>query len=131
MAVSTIKAVLACDLARVWETVTDLAHPSWRSDLSRIEVLSPTEFVEYTKDGFPTSFTVTAAEPCRRWEFDMENANMKGHWTGVFSGKDGETELVFTEEITPKKWWMKPLVGGYLKKQQARYMEDLKRAVLG
>ena len=131
MAVSTIKAVLPCDPAKVWETVTDLTHASWRSDLSRIEVLSSTEFVEYTKDGFPTSFTVTAAEPCRRWEFDMENANMKGRWTGVFSGKDGKTELVFTEEVTPKKWWMKPLIKGYLKRQQERYIADLKRAVLG
>ena len=47
--------------------------------MSKIEVLSGTQFVEYTKGGYATTFTVTASEPQKRWEFDMENSNMKGH----------------------------------------------------
>lgn len=35
-----------------------------------------------------TTFTVTVNEPYKRWEFDMENGNMKGHWTGVFTSKE-------------------------------------------
>lgn len=86
-------------------------------------------FVEYTKDGFATTFTVTEHEPCKRWEFDMENCNMKGHWSGVFTSKDGQTEIVFTEDVTAKKLIMKPFVKAYLKKQQERYIVDLQKAL--
>lgn len=41
---------------------------SWRSDLSDTKVLDEWRFVEYTKGGFATTFTVTALEPCRHWE---------------------------------------------------------------
>lgn len=30
----------------------------------------------------------------------MENTNMKGHWTGIFTEKDGSTEIEFIEEVT-------------------------------
>ncbi len=59
----------------------------------------------------------------------MENSNMKGHWTGVFKEMDGLSEIEFTEEVTAKKLLMKPFVGVYLKKQQAQYVADLRRAV--
>lgn len=99
----------------MWETVTSLTAYAWRSDLSRIEVLSDTRFVEYTKDGYPTTFTTTAMEPCRRWEFDLENDNITGHWTGLFTQKDGHTLLELTEDVTAKKFFMKPFVKTYLK----------------
>ena len=82
----------------------------WRSDLSKIEVINEKQFIEYTKDGFATTFTITVSEPCKRWEFDMENSNMKGHWVGVFSEKDGKTEIDFTEDVTAKKLILKPFV---------------------
>lgn len=129
MAVSTIKAVFQSDIQRVWETVTSLKDYAWRSDLSKIEIINEKQFIEYTKDGYPTTFTITTTEPCKRWEFDMENSNMKGHWTGVFVQKDGSTEIDFTEEVTAKKAIMKPFVKAYLKKQQALYIEDLRKAL--
>lgn len=52
---------------------------SWRSDLSKIEILNENQFIEYTKDGCMTIFTITIREPFKRWEFDMENDNIKGH----------------------------------------------------
>ena len=129
MAVSTIKATFSCDVKKVWETVTSLKNYAWRSDLSKIEILNEKQFVEYTKDGYATNFLVTAAEPCRRWEFDMENDNMRGHWTGLFTQKDGQTEIEFTETVAAKKLLMKPFVKAYLKKQQAQYVSDLKKAL--
>lgn len=129
MPISTVKAVFPCGIKRVWETVTDLESCSWRSDLERIEKISETRFAEYSKDGFKTDFTVTANEYCRRWEFDLENANIKGHWTGVFTENGGETAIEFTENVTAKKFFMKPFVKGFLKKQQALYIEDLKKAL--
>lgn len=129
MAVSNVKAVFQSDIQRVWETVTSLEAYAWRSDLSKIEILSETQFVEYTKEGYATTFTITVTEPCRRWEFDMENDNMKGHWSGVFMQKGGQTEIDFTEDVTAKKIFMKPFVKAFLKKQQAQYITDLRKAL--
>ncbi|MBO5175890.1 MAG: SRPBCC family protein [Lachnospiraceae bacterium] len=129
MAISSINASFDCDLSHVWNMVTSLENYQWRSDLSKIEVLSDIQFVEYTKDGYATTFTVTACEPCIRWEFDMENSNMKGHWIGIFSEKNGRCEIEFTEDVTAKKFFIKPFVGAFLKKQQAQYVADLRKAV--
>ncbi|MDE7261538.1 MAG: SRPBCC family protein [Oscillospiraceae bacterium] len=129
MAVSNVKAVLQSDVQRVWEFVTSLTNYSWRSDLSRIEIVGEKQFIEYTKEGYATTFTVTAAEPHKRWEFDMENSNMRGHWTGIFTQKGGQTEIDFTEDVTAKKFFMRPFVKTYLKKQQALYISDLKKAL--
>lgn len=129
MAVSSVKAVFQCDVKKVWETVTSLDNYTWRSDLSKIEILSDKKFIEHTKDGFSTTFTITVTEPYRRWEFDMENDNIKGHWTGVFTQKGNETEIEFTEDVTAKKLIMKPFVKAFLKKQQSQYISDLKKAL--
>lgn len=129
MAVLNTKAILQCDIQKVWEVVTDIKNYGWRSDLSRTEVLSEKQFIEYTKDGYATTFMVTVSEPYKRWEFDMENGNMKGHWSGVFIQHGEETEVDFTEDVIAKKIFMKPFAGLYLKKQQAQFIADLKRAL--
>lgn len=129
MAVSTIKASFQSDAKTIWDIVTSLENYQWRSDLSRIEVVSGKQFIEYTKEGYATTFTVTACDPCRRWEFDMDNSNMQGHWTGLFTERDDQTEIDFTEEVTAKKLIMKPFVKGYLKKQQEQYVSDLRKAL--
>lgn len=129
MAISGIRVVLPCDLNKVWETATSLTAYGWRSDLGRIEVLDDARFVEYTKEGYATTFTTTALEPRRRWEFDLENGNITGHWRGLFSEADGQTQLVLVENVTAKRFWMRPFVKAYLKRQQKRYIADLKRAL--
>ena len=130
MASSNIKAVILGGLQQVWELILDIEnYATWRSDLSKTEVISDTQFIEYTKDGYPTTFTVTLVDPYKRWEFNMENSNMKGHWIGVFTDKGNETEIDFTEFVEAKKWFMKPFVKSYLKKQQARFVADIKRAL--
>ncbi len=130
MALSTIEAEFQISVEKVWSIVTSLEEYSWRSDLGKIVVVIPKrQFEEHTKDGYVTRFTITACEPCKRYEFDMENDNMKGHWTGVFSYQDGKTKIVFTENVTAKKIFMKPFVGAYLRKQQAAYVRDLKQAL--
>lgn len=39
MAFANIKAVLHCELEKVWNVVTSLENYSWRSDISKIEVV--------------------------------------------------------------------------------------------
>ncbi len=112
MVTSVIEATLPWGPEDVWQMVTDLRHTAWRSDLSRVEERGPRSFVEYTREGFPTQFTVTCAEPFQRWEFDLENANLRGHWVGTFARAAGGTALCFTETVEVKRWWMGPFVRG-------------------
>ncbi len=127
MAISTIEAEFQCEVEKVWEIVTSLYKYSWRSDLDKIVVTIPEkEFEEHTKAGYVTKFKITAFDEYKKYEFDMENDNMQGHWTGKFSYKDGITRIEFTENVIAKKLIMKPFVRIYLKKQQAKYIQDLR-----
>lgn len=128
MTISNIKDSIDSNIHKVWETVLAVdKYIQWRSDLSKTEVINEEQFIEYTKNGYPTTFTITVVEPHRRWEFDMENSNMKGHWIGIFTSIDDKTEIDFTEQVTAKKFYMKPFVKSYLKKQQTQFVMDLKR----
>lgn len=127
MAISSIKTTLQSDIRTVWDVVTTVKDYTWRSDLSRTEIVNEKEFTEYTKEGYPTTFTITAEEAYKRWEFDMENGNMKGHWCGIFTQQGQQTEVEFTEDVAPKKIIMKPFVKTYLKKQQTQFIADLEK----
>lgn len=129
MASATMRAELSRPLETVWNLVTDLGRWNWRSDLDRIEVTGERTFVEYTKDGYATKFTITCLEPMSRYGFDMENSNMQGAWTGDFTETEGGCAIVFTEDVRAKKVLMAPFVGGYLKKQQTQYLRDLQAAL--
>lgn len=132
MAIANITTDLDADLETVWNIVTSLTEYEWRSDISRIEILEPDKkFIEYTKDGYATEFCITSFEPQKRYEFDMNNSNMSGHWTGLFSVQNGMVHIDFTEDVTAKKLILKPFVKGYLKKQQAQYISDLQKKISG
>ncbi|MEA4894177.1 MAG: SRPBCC family protein [Oscillospiraceae bacterium] len=130
MAKAKITAAFHCSLERVWDVVTSLENYSWRSDITEIKVkVAGKEFVEYTKDGYATTFTITAFEPMKKYAFDMDNENMHGRWVGLFSNDHGETVIDFTEDVTAKKIALRPFVGIYLKKQQAAYVAELRKAL--
>ena len=92
MARSNIKAVFENDVQTVWNVITDVKNYIWRTDLSKTEIISDKQFIEYTKNGYATTFTITLFEPYKRWEFDVENSNIKGHWIGIFTQK-GENAI--------------------------------------
>lgn len=130
MAISNIKEIISSDIHKVWETVLTVGNYStWRSDISKTEVVNQKQFIEYTKGGYATKFTITVVEPYKRWEFDMENTNINGHWVGIFTSKGNETQIDFTECVTAKKIIMKPFVKLYLKKQQVQFVIDLKKVL--
>ena len=128
MAKTNIKSIIQSDIHNVWETVLAVKnYNKWRNDVSKTEIINEKKFIEYTKDGYSTTFTVTVIKPLNRWEFDMENSNMKGHWVGIFTSKDDKTEIDFTEQVIAKKFFMKPFVKSYLKKHQTQFVMDLKK----
>ena len=119
MATSQVTVEFSCPVETLWHTVTDLEHTAWRSDIERVEVLDAAHFVEHTRSGYATRFTVTACEAPCFWAFTMENGNMSGAWEGHFEGTSNGSRLVCTETVNAKRWWMRPFVPGYLKRQQA------------
>lgn len=129
MAVSKVTHSFPCTVEQLWQIVTDLTHTDWRSDLARVEVLDETRFVEHTKSGYATQFAVTFREPKQFWAFTMENGNMSGSWEGRFEAVEGGSRLICVETVNGKRWWMRPFVPGYLKRQQKLYMDDLLREV--
>ena len=109
MATSRVTVRFPCPVEQVWQTVTDLSSTAWRSDLTRVEVLDETHFVEHTKGGYATHFTVTAWEPLRRWAFTMENGSMTGAWEGIFEAAEDGTRLCCTEQSMPRAGGCVPL----------------------
>lgn len=130
MAIANVKATFPCEVQKVWDIVTSLDNYAWRSDVKSIYVLSDEIFVEYSNDDFATVFTITVSEPCKRWEFEILNNNIKGYWTGIFSEENGMTTIDFTEKATSSSLFMKPFVKKFLEKQQAQYIADLQKACL-
>lgn len=64
MVTSNIKVIINSNIHKVWETVLAVENYStWRSDLSKTEILNENQFVEYTKKGYATTFTITVIEP--------------------------------------------------------------------
>lgn len=130
MIISNIKKQFFCDKNKLWDIITDNSNYKWRTDLSKIEIVDETHFIEYTKNNFPTYFTITAKEKLKEYKLDLENDNIKGKWVGTFKElPNGNIELEFTEEIEVNNLIMKLLAKSYLKGQQKRYMRDLEKEI--
>ena len=69
MVKATIRASIDQDIQKIWQIVTNLQDYSWRSDLSKIEVINERQFIEYTKSGYPTTFTIIDKEPFTLYSF--------------------------------------------------------------
>lgn len=126
---SVITATFKTDIQTLWDTVTDNTDWSWRKDLSKIEIEDDTHFTEYTTDGYPTHFTITAKEPLKRYAFKMKNDYTEGTWLGLFEElPEGGTRIEFTEEIdldSPLKNIVCRILKPY-KKMQEQYVYNLK-----
>lgn len=130
MAVSIIKEIFPNDRCEVWNIVLDIdKYSQWRSDVSKVEIIDDNQFIEYNKSGYATIFTVTNVESYQKWEFDMENTNMKGHWIGIFTSVKDGTQIEFIEDVKVKKRFYTPFLGFYLKKQQRQFIFDLKKMI--
>lgn len=127
---SNIKKEFLCDIEKLWDIITDNTKYSWRSDLSKIEIVDDKHFIEYAKNNYPTYFTITSKISFKEYKFDIENTNIKGKLTGIFIKSDnGKVLLDFTEEIETNNIIMKLLAKPYLKSRQKRYMKDLEKRI--
>ena len=130
MVKSNIKKEFYCDIEKLWNIITNNTNYSWRSDLSKIEIVDDKHFIEYTKNNYPTYFTITSKVNLKEYKFNIKNTNIKGKWIGIFKKLDnGKVLLDFTEEIETNNLVMKLLAKPYLKSQQKRYINDLVKEV--
>ena len=97
---SNIKKEFNCDIVKLWNIITDNTNYTWRSDLSKIEIIDDKHFIEYAKNNYPTYFTIISKEKLKEYKFDIENTKINGKWIGIFKKLDnGNVLLDFTEEI--------------------------------
>ena len=125
MITSQIQATLPYNIKIVWQAVTDIKNYHWRSDLSHTEVLNPHQFIEYAVNGTATHFKTIVFKPYHLWEFTLENSSISGRWRGIFLEQGTSTLVHFTEEITVKKFYLKPILKFYLRRQQKLFIKDL------
>lgn len=117
----------------IWNIVTDNKNYSWRSDLSKVELLKDgTSWIEYYDAGgkYFSTFTLTEKVAYRKYAFDMDNKNYFGKWLGEFEEINHfETKCIFTEEIYVKNKLINFLAKFFwdLGKIQDQYFDDLKK----
>lgn len=116
------------DVKTVYQAITNNEEFSWRSDLDRIEIISDTQFVEYSKSGIATKMTITTKLVNVQYEFDLDSKNYMGHWYGQFTPTpEGGCRLYMIEYIEIKSRLLKPLsIFMNAKKFQNQYITDLK-----
>ena len=79
MAVSNINVIINKDIHKVWDIVFAVEkYSEWRSDLSKTEIINEKQFIEYTKDGYATKFSITTIEPYKRWNSTWKIAICQG-----------------------------------------------------
>ena len=91
---SNIKKEFICDIETLWNIITDNTKYTWRSDLSKIEIIDDKHFIEYAKNNYPTYFTITLKEKIKEYKFDIKNTNIKGKWIGTFKKLDNGNALL-------------------------------------
>ncbi len=135
MTTSNIKAVLRHDIDHIWKTVSAFErYHTWRKNVSKTEKIDEKQFIEYTKEGYSTTFRITASEPNKSLSLDMENNHVKGHWTIAFMPKGDETEIDFTACAEAKKLVTRPVGKSvfeqrYLEQEQTQFIADLKESL--
>lgn len=124
------KVILSADIERVWELLTSYdKYTLWRSDLKMVDVVGDKYFMETSTDNKRLMFYIIKSEPCSLLTLDFKNDILSGSWTGRLRKENEKTVLDITEELYTKKWLLRPFINGYLKKQQAVFIEDMKRAL--
>lgn len=127
---SVKKVELQENCKRVFDIITDNENYQWRTDISKIEIIDENHFVEYTKDGYKTDFQITKIIPNERYEFDLKNNNMTGHFIAELKQiNTSDMELKLIEQIEVKNIIMKLFAKSYLKKQQETYVKNLQKAL--
>lgn len=90
-----------------------------KMDAGNVEAFDGMSLIEWTPEG---KIALLKEFGCNENRYDPYKDGIIPHFRD-------ETQIDFTENVTPKKWFMKPFVKLYLKKQQTQFVLDLKKAL--
>lgn len=131
MRTSTIRDIIDADVHTVYAVVTDLVDTTWRSDLTKTEVI-PNGFIEHTTGGAVIEFHITNRKPDQQYEFQMKTKFYDGVWSGTFrSIQPHQTEIEFTQKIDIHNpiMYLLSYIMLRLNAYQKQYVKDLKAEV--
>ena len=76
--------IINCNIKDVFNRVSDFQNYHWRNDIIKVEILSDTNFIEYSKEGYKTFFEITLLENCKSIKLNLENENIKCSFIGNY-----------------------------------------------
>lgn len=126
----TISESFAARISDVWKLVTDVANYSWRSTISRCDLIDEKHFIEYAKDGTKTQFYISDSEYLRFWACDFQNEKISGHFVADFTLSGNKSIVSLTTRMQAKT---SRIFGAFnnihFMQEQKRFFKDLKRTL--
>lgn len=130
MAAYATRTMLNCTVEKAWELVTTLeTQMDWREDLKKIEILDSRQFIEHTRDGYTTHYTITKVEERQLWQRTLTNEDLVGHTSYTFVEKGNQTLFIMKENMSTSNLLFKIFVKNYLRSHQYNYIQSLKKAI--
>lgn len=129
--ISEQEKILKYALCDVWNIIVS-QDSKWRSDLSDIEIIDASNWVEIDTYGNRTSFTIDRIEEFKQYDFHMENKRFSGEWYSTYEeDEQGNTKIYMKEVIHIKNPFMYliSLLFWDLSKIQITYLHDLEIAL--
>lgn len=115
----------------VWQKVRDIeGQTKWRSDISKIEILSknPEVWKETATNEYSTTFQTIKLSEKSEWVMQViDPPFINARWTGKFIEKDNGTSIIFEEtiEIDPLPQRILSFLFLDLEKLMMTYLKDL------
>lgn len=109
----------------VFKIVSNIDDCSWRSDLSKVKKVDAHTYIEYNRKNHATKIKITDCRKNIQFEYDIQNYNYVGHWSGQFAPlKDGGCRMYLSFYFEPCS-----ILGKFVNvdKFEERYIEDLKK----
>ena len=109
----------------VFKIVSNMDDCSWRSDLSKVKKVDNHTYLEYDRKHHVTNINITNCRKNIQFEYDIQNNNYKGHWSGQFAPlKNGGCRIYLVFYFEPCS-----ILGKFINvdKFEERYIEDLRK----
>lgn len=109
----------------VFKIVSNMDDCSWRSDLSKVKKVDNHTYLEYDRKHNVTNINITNCRRNIQFEYDIQNNNYMGHWSGQFAPlKNGGCRIYLVFYFEPCS-----ILGKFINvdKFEKRYIEDLRK----
>lgn len=119
--------VLDDKVANVFKKITDIKNVNWRSDLNVIKGIDDNNFIEYSKKGYPTFYTVLKSTRNKSYELEFTNNKVEGYIKYFLKKEEDKTNIIVTLDITFVNAKFKMIAKHKLKKEWNKFISDLSK----